>query len=101
MDDATHTDRIILDPNTLSEDGTIALTAVQVSWNGVWLTYGTGVSGSDWRTWHVRNIASVEDTNDGLTQPLLSWYRKARFFHAIDSAQFRCYSPGARRIWSG
>ncbi len=64
MDDVKHPGSILLDPNMLSDDGTVALTAVQVSWDGIWLAYATSSSGSDWRTWHVRNIATGKDTND-------------------------------------
>ena len=67
MDDVTHTGNLLLDPNTLSDDGTVALTAVQVSWDGTWLAYATSTSGSDWKTWHVRNIATGKDTNDFVT----------------------------------
>ena len=64
MEDVTQRGRPLLDPNALSEDGTVALTAVLVSWDGAWLAYATSASGSDWKTWHVRNIATGEDTGD-------------------------------------
>ncbi len=48
--------RVVLDPNTLSEDGTVALTALAVSWDGKLLAYGTSASGSDWQELHVREI---------------------------------------------
>ena len=72
MDKITQTGSILLDPNTLSDDGTVALTDVKVSWDGVWLAYATSASGSDWRTWHVRNIANEKDTND-----LIEWSKFA------------------------
>ena len=40
---------IVLDPNTLSEDGTIALTGASFSKNGKYLAYTISRSGSDWR----------------------------------------------------
>ncbi len=64
MEDVTQRGRPLLDPNALSEDGTVALTAVLVSWDGAWLAYATSASGSDWKTWHVRNITTGEDTGD-------------------------------------
>ena len=72
MDKITQTGSILLDPNTLSDDGTVALTDVKVCWVGVWVAYGTCASGSDWRTWHVRNIANEKDTND-----LIEWSKFA------------------------
>jgi len=56
--------RKLLDPNTLSEDGTIALTTTAVSRNGKNLAYGLSSGGSDWREFHVRDIASGADLDD-------------------------------------
>ncbi|MEM6732524.1 MAG: S9 family peptidase, partial [Myxococcota bacterium] len=58
--------RVLLDPNTLSEDGTVALSRYSVSNNGKLLAYGLSASGSDWITWHVRNIDTGEDLPDTL-----------------------------------
>ncbi len=56
--------RVLLDPNTLSEDGTVALGDLSVSRDGRWLAWATSESGSDWRTWRVREIATGEDLPD-------------------------------------
>jgi prolyl oligopeptidase len=40
--------RLLLDPNTLATDGTVALAGTAVSPNGKHLAYGTAASGSDW-----------------------------------------------------
>jgi prolyl oligopeptidase len=58
--------RVLLDPNTLSPDGTVALAGVAVSEDGRWLAYGTSVSGSDWTELHVREIATGRDLPDRL-----------------------------------
>jgi len=58
--------RIVLDPNQLSEDGTIALSGISISENGQLLAYGLSSSGSDWQEWKVRNIATGEDLQDYL-----------------------------------
>lgn len=58
--------RVLLDPNTLSEDGTIALIDMAVSENGAYLAYGLSTAGSDWVEWHVRDIETGEDTSDQL-----------------------------------
>lgn len=39
---------VLLDPNTLSEDGTSALTGVDFSKDGKKLAYGISKKGSDW-----------------------------------------------------
>lgn len=58
--------RILLDPNTLSADGTVALSGMAVSENGAYLAYGLSTAGSDWEEWHVRDIETGEDTDDVL-----------------------------------
>ncbi len=63
-DDADSPARVLLDPNALSEDGTVALGGWAVSRDGRWLAWATSVSGSDWRIWRVRNVATGEDLPD-------------------------------------
>jgi prolyl oligopeptidase len=58
--------RVLLDPNTLSVDGTVALTASEVSPDGKLLAYATSAAGSDWMTWQVREIDSGDDLPDRL-----------------------------------
>jgi prolyl oligopeptidase len=50
------TPRVILDPNTLSKDGTIAISAEAVSDDGKYLAYATSEAGSDWSTFHVLQL---------------------------------------------
>ena len=60
------TARVLLDPNTLAADGTVALAGTAVSPDGKLLAYGTAASGSDWNEWKVRDIASGHDLPDHL-----------------------------------
>jgi prolyl oligopeptidase len=55
---------VLLDPNLLSAEGTVAVTALEVSEDGATLAYSTSDGGSDWRTWHVRDVATGEDRHD-------------------------------------
>ncbi len=55
---------VLVDPNTLSEDGTVALSTLAVSDDGKYLAYATSASGSDWREWRVRDIATAKDLED-------------------------------------
>ncbi len=55
---------ILLDPNTFSEDGTVALSGFAISDNGEYIAYGVSVSGSDWQEWKVRNIVNGQDLSD-------------------------------------
>lgn len=56
--------RVLLDPNALSADGTVALSGWAVSPDGRWLAYATSASGSDWQTWRVRDVESGHDLPD-------------------------------------
>ena len=55
---------VLLDPNTLSTDGTVALAGLSVSENGKLLAYGLSTSGSDWQTWKVRDVETGADLPD-------------------------------------
>ncbi len=66
MDTPDAEGRILLDPNALSEEGTVALSAIAVSWDGRWLAYATSAAGSDWMTWRVREIETGEDLPEAL-----------------------------------
>jgi prolyl oligopeptidase len=48
--------RVLLDPNTLSPDGTVALAGLSVSHDGKYLAYSIARSGSDWNEIHVMEI---------------------------------------------
>lgn len=54
----------LIDPNKLSQDGTVALSGISISEDARWLAYGLSASGSDWQEWRVRNIETREDTAD-------------------------------------
>ncbi|MFN6499474.1 MAG: prolyl oligopeptidase family serine peptidase [Nostoc sp. DedQUE01] len=58
--------RVLLDPNKLSEDGTVALSGLSISEDGKLLAYGISTSGSDWQEWKVRDIETGEDLQDYL-----------------------------------
>ena len=56
--------KTLLDPNTLSKDGTVALSGFDVTDDGKLLAYGIAVAGSDWENWKVRNIETGKDLTD-------------------------------------
>ena len=58
--------RVLIDPNALSPDGTVALSVIAVSEDGEFLAYGLSASGSDWEHWRVRRIATGEDLPERL-----------------------------------
>lgn len=57
---------VLLDPNGLSDDGTVALSATDFSHDGELMAYGVSASGSDWQTWRVREVATGKDLVDRL-----------------------------------
>ncbi len=56
--------RVLIDPNKLSKDGTVALSGYAVSEDGKYLAYGLSTSGSDWQEWKVREIETGNDLAD-------------------------------------
>jgi len=58
--------RVLLDPNTLSEDGTIALSGIAISEDGNQMAYGLSTSGSDWNEWKVLDVETASNLPDHL-----------------------------------
>ncbi len=58
--------RLLLDPNTLSADGTVALSGMSVSHDGKLMAYSLSASGSDWQEWKVRDVNTGKDLSDGI-----------------------------------
>ena len=59
-------ERVLLDPNTLSGDGTVALRETAVSSDGRLFAYALSEAGSDWQIWRVRDVATGKDLPDKL-----------------------------------
>ncbi len=60
------TPKVLIDPNKLSEDGTIALGGISISEDGRLMAYGLSQAGSDWVEWRIRDIESGVDLPDHL-----------------------------------
>jgi prolyl oligopeptidase len=56
--------RVLLDPNALAMDGTIALKETGFSDDGRLMAYGLSEAGSDWEVWRVRDVATGKDLPD-------------------------------------
>ncbi len=75
---------VLLDPNKLSKDGTVALNSYEVSPDGKYLAYSTSASGSDWVEWKVREIPSRKDLSDHLKWSKfsgVSWAKNSKGFY--------------------
>ncbi|MHB9000589.1 MAG: prolyl oligopeptidase family serine peptidase [Thermoanaerobaculia bacterium] len=56
--------RVLLDPNTLSKDGTVALSDTEYSDDGRYMAYSLAEAGSDWTTWKVMDVDSGKTLPD-------------------------------------
>jgi prolyl oligopeptidase len=83
LDEPGGSARPLLDPNTLSEDGTIAVSSADVSGDGSLLAYATSGGGSDWMTWHVRDVSTGRDLDD-----VLEWSKFCRAAWRADGSGF-------------
>ncbi len=66
--------KILLDPNTMSSDGTVALSDISITDDGQLAAYSIAEAGSDWVKWHVRDVTTGIDLPD-----LIEW---SKFSHA-------------------
>lgn len=74
---------VLLDPNALSPDGTVALSTLALSEDTRFLAYATAASGSDWNDVHVREVATGADLPD-----LLRWVKFSEIAWTHDHAGF-------------
>ena len=56
--------RVLIDPNTFSDDGTISLGGTSINNNADHIAYSISDGGSDWRIWKVMNIETGEILSD-------------------------------------
>src|SRR5581483_3029177 len=64
MDSLAGAPRMLLDPNKLSADGTVALTDAEPTEDGKLLAYSLATAGSDWQEFKVRDVATGKDLPD-------------------------------------
>jgi prolyl oligopeptidase len=64
--------RVLVDPNTFSEDGTSSLSSLTVSGNGQLVAYGVSEAGSDWTTFRLLRVAAGDAVDDALIQTKFS-----------------------------
>jgi prolyl oligopeptidase len=55
---------VLLDPNKLSADGTVALSGMAMTDDGNRMAYGLESAGSDWQEWKVRDVTTGQDLPD-------------------------------------
>lgn len=80
--------RVVLDPNTLSDDGTVALKAINFSNDGKYLAYVISRSGSDWNEIYVLDLESGNLLPDHITWAKFTdaqWLGDGFFYSAYDA----------------
>ena len=79
------TPRVLIDPNKLSADGTVALGTIAVSNSARFLAYGVSKAGSDWTQIQVVNIETGEVQRDNIDWAKfsgVSWVEDDGFYYS-------------------
>lgn len=77
----------LLDPNTLSSDGTVALQDISFSHNGKYLAYVISRSGSDWREIYIKDLSTGKNLTDQIKWVKFSgavWCGNGFYYSAYD-----------------
>ena len=88
MDELGGEQRVFLDPNTLSTDGTVALKSLSFSHNGRWAAYAISRSGSDWQEFYVIDLQTGQLTSDHIEWAKFSgaaWQGDGFYYSAYDA----------------
>ncbi len=75
--------KVLIDPNKLSEDGTVAISGSEYSHDGTLLAYGIAVAGSDQKEIRVRSTTDARDLGD-----VLKWCKFAGVAWKHDNSGF-------------
>ena len=87
---------VLLDPNTLSDDGTVALNGISFSNDGKYLAYTISRSGSDWVEIYVMDLATRQLTSDHI-----EWAKFTGASWHGDGFYYSCYErPAAGKEYS-
>jgi len=92
---------VLLDPNTLSEDGTVALSDISVSKDGKYLAYSTSSGGSDWNEIYVLEIESGKLLKDHVKWVKFSgiaWKDDGFFYSSYDEPDEEDVLSGQNRF---
>ena len=82
--------REFLDPNKLSDDGTVALQSTSFSKDGKYMAYVISRSGSDWQEIYVKDIATGELLNDHIEWAKFGgaqWCGNGFYYSAYDAPE--------------
>lgn len=80
--------RVFLDPNKLSDDGTVALKGTSFSKDGRYMAYVISRSGSDWEEIYVRDVETGKDLSDHIVWAKFTdaaWRGDGFYYSAYDA----------------
>ena len=80
--------QVLLDPNKLSDDGTVALKGIKFSRDGKYMSYAISRSGSDWEEIYVMDLATRSLTQDKIEWAKfssVSWCGNGFYYSAYDA----------------
>jgi len=92
---------VLLDPNSLSEDGTVALSDISVSKDGKYLGYSISLGGSDWNEIYVLEIESGKLLKDHVKWVKFSgiaWKDDGFFYSSYDEPDEEDVLSGQNRF---
>jgi prolyl oligopeptidase len=81
-------DKVVLNPNTFSEDGTVALGAISFSKDGKYLAYEVSSAGSDWHSIKIMEMESgklLEEVIEWVKFSGIAWQGNAFYYSAYDA----------------
>ncbi len=81
---------VLLDPNTMSDDGTVAISTISPSRNGKYLAYAISEAGSDWQRIRVLDIATGQHLDDDIRWvkfSAISWFNDGFFYSRYDAPE--------------
>jgi prolyl oligopeptidase len=82
--------KILLDPNTLSDDGTVSLSGIEITPDAKYLIYRISRSGSDWNEIFVKNIETGEILPDRIKWVKFSgtsWYDGGFYYSCFNAPE--------------
>lgn len=86
----TSKQRVWLDPNALSTDGTVALKGIYFSHNGRYMAYVISRSGSDWEEIYVKDCQTGRDIDDHIVWAKFTgatWLGDGFYYSAYDAPE--------------
>ena len=90
------TPKVLIDPNTLSADGTTALAGVSIREDGKYISYNLAKSGSDWN-----DIVTMEIENGKVLADTIHWVKFSNASWQGDGFYYSTYPAPTSHAYSG